>query len=145
MVVALRTIGLSEGELYGANRPIRKDIRDFHLPQGCVVCGCKSSLVVDHKNDLYNDPRVLNKETQTVDDFQALCNGCNLRKREVSKKTKNEKKRIGATTIPCMAPYGIDFIEGDESFDSKDINAMKGTYWYDCVEFNRQIVKLLVK
>lgn len=138
-ITALRTNGFSNDTLYGALRPIRKDIHDFHKSQSCVVCGSKSDLVTDHKNDLYNDPRVLNKDTQTVDDFQCLCNHCNLQKRQVSKKTIQDGKRIGATTIPSLSIFGIDFIEGNETLDISDINAMKGTYWYDPVEFIKQV------
>lgn len=58
------------------------------------ICGSKSHLVTDHKNDLYNDIRVLNSKTQTVDDFQCLCNHCNLQKRQISKQTKIEKKTL---------------------------------------------------
>ena len=39
----------------------------------CIVCGSASDIVIDHKNDLYNDPRVLNSDTQVPDDFQTLC------------------------------------------------------------------------
>jgi hypothetical protein len=36
--------------------------------------------------------------------------------------------------------FGIDFIEGDdETYDSSDINAMKGTFWYDPVIFMETI------
>ena len=55
-------------------RPIRDDIRKALKDQPCVVCGSRSSIVLDHKNDLYNDPRVLDTATQTIDDFQPLCN-----------------------------------------------------------------------
>lgn len=140
-ITALRTNGFSEDLLYGAKRPIRKDIHDYHKCRACVVCGSKSDLVTDHKNDLYNDPRVLDKDTQTIDDFQCLCNHCNLQKRQVSKKTIQEGKRIGATTIPSLAVFGVDFTEGDETFNSLDINAMKGTYWYDPVEFMKNLLK----
>ena len=138
-ITALRTIGFSEDQLYGASRPIRKDIHEYHKKMGCVVCGSHSDLVTDHKNDLYNDPRVLDAKTQTIDDFQCLCNHCNLQKRQVSKKTKELGKRIGATAIPSYAIFGIDFVEGDETFDEKDINAMVGTYWYDPVEFAKKL------
>ena len=138
-IEALRTIGFSDDYLYGATRPIRTDIRKHHKKNGCVVCGSHSDLVTDHKNDLYNNPLVLNTKTQTIDDFQCLCNHCNLQKRQVSKKTKEIGKRIGATTIPTYAVFGIDFVEGDETFDEKDINAMVGTYWYDPVEFAKKI------
>ena len=136
---ALRTIGFSENILYGAERPIREDIHKFHKQQGCVVCGSHSDLVTDHKNDLYNDPRVLNRTTQTIDDFQCLCNHCNLQKRQVSKTTLETGVRFAATNIPSLAPYGIDFIQGDDTFDPSDPNAMVGTFWYDVVAFHQHL------
>lgn len=144
-ITRLRTNGFNENFLYGANRPIREDIKKHHKKTGCVVCGSKSSLVVDHKNDLYNDPRVLNRRTQTIDDFQCLCNHCNLQKREICKITLRYGKRIGATSIPSLAVFGLDFIEGDESFDKNDINAMRGTYWHDPIEFMKKIKNNIIK
>jgi len=38
-----------------------------------------------------------------------------------------------------LKSFGINFIEGDETFDINDINAMKGTFWYDPVEFMKNI------
>ena len=49
------------------------------------------------------------------------------------------KERYKATNIPCIAVYNIDFISGGEKYDPVDINAMKGTYWYDPVEFHMYI------
>jgi len=138
-ITALRTLSYSDDVLYGANRPIRRDIHAHHKKIGCVVCGSHSDLVTDHKNDLYNDLRVLDERTQTIDDFQCLCNHCNLQKRQVSKITKELGKRIGATAIPSLAIFGVDFVEGDETLDETDVNAMAGTYWYDPVEFMKQI------
>ena len=140
-ITALRTVGLSDDFLYGAERPINKDIRNYYSTMPCVVCGSRSSLVVDHKNDLYNDPRVLSADTQTLDDFQSLCNHCNLQKREISKKTRETGLRIGATHIPQMAIWEVDFISGDENYDPRDINAMVGSYWYDPVLFMNEIKK----
>jgi len=144
-IKALRTIGFSDDKLRGAARPIGKYIREHHKAKGCVVCGSRSDLVTDHKNDLYNDPRVLNAKTQTIDDFQCLCNHCNLQKRQVSKVTKERGKRVGATTIESLSIFGIDFVEGDDKFDEKDVNAMVGTYWYDPVEFMKKIKEKLLK
>ena len=73
-------------------RPIHKDIKKFHSQFPCVKCGANKT-ICDHKNDLYNDPRVLDINTQTKEDFQPLCNNCNLRKRAVSLKRDKEKKR----------------------------------------------------
>jgi 5-methylcytosine-specific restriction endonuclease McrA len=141
-VIALRLNGYNLDNI-NLNRPIRKDIRKHHLKTGCVLCGSCSDLVIDHKNDLYNDPIVLDIKTQSIDDFQCLCNHCNLQKREIIKKTKKTSKRYKATNIESLKIYGIDFIEGDETIDFNDINAMKGTYWYDIKTFNKYIYENL--
>jgi len=140
-VTALRTYGFNPDNIANrhTSRPIRHDIHEYHKRMGCVVCGSKSSLVTDHKNDLYNDDRVFNSNTQTIDDFQCLCNHCNLQKRQVSKETIDNGRRYGATNIPSLRVFGIDFISGDDTFDPEDINAMKGTYWYDPVAFMNYI------
>ncbi len=138
-IIAIRTIGINEEILLGKNRPIRADIHKYHKSHGCVVCGSHSDLITDHKNDLYNDPRVLDIKTQTKEDFQCLCNGCNLQKRQIAKKTMETGKRYGATNIPILSVFGIDFIEGDETFDKNNVDAMVGTYWYDPVKFMNYI------
>jgi len=145
-IVAIQTTGFNKHILIGQTRPIRSDIHYYHKQTigRCVVCGSKSELVTDHKNDLYNDPRVLNAATQTKEDFQCLCNHCNLLKRQISKKTLETGKRYSALNIPSMSIFGIDFIKGTEEFNPSDINAMVGTYWYDPVAFNR-FIKLKLK
>lgn len=124
------------------SRPIRADIRATICAKSCVVCGTAAT-ICDHKNDLYNDPRVLNTATQTLDDFQPLCNHCNLQKRQVAKKTRASGKRYGATNIAQLSLFGIDFTSGDETFDAADPAAMVGTYWYDPVAFLAEIKKRL--
>ena len=122
------------------NRAIRKDIREAICKLACVVCGTTTNIECDHKNDLYNDPRVNNLSTQRLDDFQSLCKHCNDQKRQVVKKTKEIGKRYGATNIPSLKALGApDFTVGDESFDPKSITALVGTYWYDPVDFMSQI------
>lgn len=140
-ILAVRTNGYNKDFSIAINRPIREDIKLFYKKIPCVVCGSKSDLVTDHKNDLYNDPRVLCTKTQTIDDFQSLCNHCNLQKRQILKKTIETNKRYSAKNIPSLAIFNIDFIEGDKTFNIKDINAMKGTYWYDPIEFMKQVIK----
>lgn len=139
-VVALRLIGFDLSEKY--SRTISQTIRKEILKGGtCLACGSHSSLVVDHKNDLYNDPRVLNVGTQVVDDFQCLCNHCNLQKRQVSKDTRETKRRYPATMIPALVPFKVDFISGGFEYDENDVNAMVGTYWYDPVAFSQSILE----
>ena len=137
----LKVFGIKEPDL---SRPIRDDIRQQYKTQPCVVCGSCSELVCDHKNDLYNDPRVLNRDTQTMDDFQSLCNHCNLQKRQVMKTTRQTGKRYGATMIPGLFVYGIDFTQGDETLDMESPSALIGTYWYDPIQFHHTIMKRLV-
>jgi hypothetical protein len=69
------------------SRVIRKDIIKHYKNISCANCGSNSELQCDHKNGLYNNPRVLNLETQTLDDFQSLCRHCNCQKRQIDKKT----------------------------------------------------------
>lgn len=126
----------------GNTRNIRKDIKEYYKDKPCVVCGSNSELVCDHKNDLYNNLRVLNLKTQLITDFQSLCIHCNLQKRQISKKTKELNKRYSAKNIPQLSIYNIEFISGDENYDINDPNAMVGTYWYDPIEFVKQCIKL---
>ena len=122
-------------------RPISAKIRLFFKDKPCVNCGNTSSLVVDHKNDLYNNPNVLDTKTQTIDDFQSLCNGCNLLKQKANIYTRKENKRYPASKIPKLIPFNIDFVEGDETYDPNDPNAMIGTYWYDPCRLYRKSYK----
>jgi len=142
----LRLVGFNPAVEIQQNRPIRSDIhaalRDVPGAR-CVVCGSTSSLVTDHKNDLYNDPRVLNAETQSINDFQVLCTHCNLQKRQVASWTRENGRRYGATQIPSFAGMVIDFTEGDETYDPNNINAMRGTFWYDPVEFMNRIKEIM--
>lgn len=87
----------------------------------------------------------MNIKTQKIDDFQSLCNQCNLMKRQINKYTKEKGKRYGATNIPSLKVFNIDFIEGDEKYDINDVKALKGTYWYDPVAFMEGIKALLTK
>ena len=136
-VYYFKIFGIKNEESSG--RPISKDIIEYHKKLPCVNCGSNFELQCDHKNGLYNDPRVLDMKTQTKDDFQSLCRHCNCQKRQIEKKTRETSKRYGATNIPSLAIFNIDFIEGDDTVNVKDINALKGTYWYDPIEFMKHV------
>lgn len=124
------------------SRPIREDISCYYKKRTCVRCGSNKDLIPDHKNDLYNDPRVLNRNTQTLDDFQSFCNGCNLIKRGVSQKRDKEGKRQPPPPDIVAANGGILYTTGDESYDPNDPNALVGTYWYDPIEFGKQCIEI---
>jgi hypothetical protein len=123
-------------------RSIRSDIKIHFKNKCCVVCG-NSKTEIDHKNGLYNNPRVNKTETQTIDDFQALCKHCNDQKRQTYVWQKKHNKRYPATEIPMFLYFGIQYTEGDESFDPHDPNAMIGTYWYDPIDFQKKLVNLV--
>jgi len=134
-----------KNEQQGCNHPIREDIKEYYKNKPCANCGTNTDLQCDHKNGLYNDTRVLHLRTQTQDDFQSLCRHCNCQKRQIEKKTKETSIRYGATKIPSLAIFEIDFIEGNETINFEDVNALKGTYWYDPIEFMKHIKLKLTK
>lgn len=127
---------------HSSGRPIRDDIRNALKYGPCVSCGTTSQIEIDHKNGLYNDPRVLSIDTQILDDFQPLCKHCNDQKRQTYNYMKATGKRYPATMIPMMKPFGIDFILGTEFFDYDDPNTTVGTYWHDPVHFMTTIYEL---
>lgn len=141
-IVSIGIFGVSDDKKKGT-RNIHNKIKTYFKNKSCCVCGSNSNLEIDHKNDLYNDPRVLNIKTQEQNDFQSLCKHCNDQKRQVNKKMRETGKRYSAMKILSLKIYNIDFIEGDETYDPNDINAMVGTYWYDPVAFHKSIYKIL--
>lgn len=126
-------------------RPIHPSIYQAFENSRCCHCSSKNHMVVDHKNDLYNDPRVLNTKTQTIDDFQPLCNSCNLKKRGYSRKMRETGKRIPASEIIFGWAKGVDFIAGDETFNPDDPNALVGYYWYDVEGFKEYLFQMEYK
>ena len=136
-----KSIAISHIKVYGAkdaielgSKRIRADIKAHFKEQKCVVCGNKST-EVDHKNGLYNNPRVLQAKSQYISDFQPLCRHCNQQKRTSILYTKKTGKRYKATDIPQLAVLGVAFTKGDESYVKGDPDAMVGTYWYDPIAF----------
>jgi hypothetical protein len=119
-------------------RPIDKDIHKEITSLTCVICGTHNT-ICDHKNDLYNDVRVLNIKTQLINDFQPLCNHCNLQKRQVCKTEEQTEKLYSAKNIQRYKIYPFEFPWEKKAFDKDDIYCKTGTYWFDPVEFDRNI------
>lgn len=137
-ILALRTIGLSDIK-QSRSRPISKSIHTFYKKTSCVVCGSVSDLTTDHKNDLYNDKRVLDICTQTKDDFQCLCRHCNLQKRQICKKEKDEKRIYSAKNISRFSFYDFEFPWEKYSFDIDNIYCKRESYWYDPIRFEEKV------
>jgi hypothetical protein len=120
------------------NRSIDKKIHKKIINLSCIICGTNDT-ICDHKNDLYNDERVLNIKTQLISDFQPLCNHCNLQKRQVSKDENKNKKIYSAKNIQRYKIYSFDFPWEKKIFDKNDINCKNETYWFDPIEFDKKI------
>ena len=121
------------------SRYIRPDILKEIHKLSCVICGTNTEICCDHKNDIYNDDRVLDKETQNISDFQPLCNHCNLQKRQVFKDETKLNKIYSAKKLKRFQIYPFEFPWEKKIFDLKDITTKKDTYWYDPVEFEQKI------
>lgn len=128
----------SKKQTKNENKPTRRDIGQIIRNKSCVVCGTTET-VCDHKNDLYNDSRVLNIETQQESDFQPLCNHCNLQKRTVSRKEHKLQKIYSAKRISQYQVYPFEFPWEKKAYDPTDKFCKHDTYWFDPVEFNRKI------
>ena len=107
----------------------------------CCNCGTTKNIQCDHKDDFKTDSEAINKKTQKLEHFQPLCGSCNTRKREDKMKIKKTGKRQPPPPHIHIDFFGIDFIEGDETFDINKPNRI-GTYWYDCVLFKKKAVEI---
>lgn len=122
-----------------SQHPICTKITNYYKTRTCVMCGTKCEIVCDHKNDLYNDLRVLDIKTQNLEDFQCLCGHCNKLKGKVCAKERANERLFSAKDIDRYKQYPFEFPWEKKAFDKHDINCKKDTYWYDPVEFERKI------
>jgi hypothetical protein len=122
---------------------IKEDIMDFYKNKVCCSCGSENNILCVYKNDLYNNIYKLDFNNQTIDDFMSLCKNCYNQKEKAFSQTLETGKRYGATNIPRMKPFEIDYVYGNENFDKNDINTLVGTFWYDPVKFNEKIYEKL--
>ena len=127
-----------------AKRPIKKEIDRAVKKKCCVSCGSRSEIICDHKNDIYNDENVLNINTQKENDFQPLCNHCNLQKRQVFKDETKNNKIYSAKNLEKYQPFKFDFPWEKKAFNINDANTKTDTYWYDPVEFNNKVYQYMM-
>ncbi|WQY58966.1 HNH endonuclease [Helicobacter pylori] len=116
------------------NQSIRQDIKNHYKQQCCTMCGAhgnseNTQIEVDHKDGRKDDSRVSDSNTQTFDDFQALCKACNDKKRQICKKCKESGYRFDATKIP--GNY-YPFYEGEAEYDG-----CVGCYQYDPIQYRK--------
>ncbi|WP_341285370.1 hypothetical protein [Priestia megaterium] len=112
------------------SRPISKKIKDYFKNKRCVLTGTRSNIEVDHKNGRYNDKRVLNTKTQTVNDFQPLTKVANNIKREHCRKCVATNKRFDAKELG----YLVSTLDGNLVHNNKP-NGCEGCFFYDVTGF----------
>ena len=120
-------------------RPIKKNIDIEIKKNSCVSCGSSSDIITDHKNDLYNDNKVLDISSQDISDFQPLCNHCNLQKRQICKNEIKNNKIYSAKNLQKYKIIPFEFPWEKKAFIIDDITTKNDTYWYDPIEFNKKI------
>ena len=128
-IVGIKIFSIKKHKI--SHRPINFSIKNKIYELSCVVCGCNTDIIVDHKNDFYDDPLVLDIKSQKLEDFQPLCSHCNLQKRQICKKEKETGELFSAINIPHLSVFGVEFIDGNKE--------KKNSFWYDPVAFCKYI------
>jgi uncharacterized protein (UPF0297 family) len=127
-IIAYKLIGLRH--TVPISRQIRTDIRDYFKDKRCVISFI-FDIEIDHKNGRYNNPRVNNIKTQTIEDFQPLSKGINDAKRQHCKNCKKTGIRFDAKVLG----HKVSFTSGTSKYiESPD--GCVGCYWYDIYAFN---------
>lgn len=117
-----------------SSNQIRNDIKEYYKNKACVILGTTNRTEVDHKNGRKNDPRVMNINTQTLNDFQPLSKHANDAKRQFCKECIRTNKRYDAKQLG----YQISFYKGNETHDGTDTGC-EGCFWYDPIEFRKHL------
>lgn len=131
-ILGVKLTGLNKVDK--GTKQIRSDIKKVVSAQRCAILDVSGKsgkpIEVDHKNGRYNDPRVMNTETQELSDFQPLSKAANDAKRQHCKECIRDGKRYDAKRLG----YKEGWISG-----SSDTTICTGCYWYDVKEFNKTI------
>jgi hypothetical protein len=116
-------------------RNVKKEIQKIIVEQRCAHTGFKGTtqnpIEVDHKNGRYNDQKVLNLETQILNDFQPLCRQANLQKRSDCKKCKLTGLKFDAKELG----YSISNLDGQFKYE----RSCTGCYWFDPIFFKKNL------
>jgi len=136
-VAAYKLIGLRSNNNI-VTRTINVIIKKHFENKLCCLTGV-SDIEIDHKNGRYNNPRVNNTETQTIEDFQALSKHCNDAKRQHCKNCKSTNKRFDAKLLG----YNYSYKSGTSDY-KEGPNGCVGCYWYDVKAFRLTDIEDLV-
>ena len=142
-VTYIRTVEYCNKDIKNTNRKIKPSIKKKLLKKykRCINCSSNQNLVIDHKNDLYNNPLHLDFKTQNIEHFQVLCNHCNNNVKfsfhQIAKKTgklpyyNNMSQYFKGKIYPWEKAI--------RKYDENNIHCKLYTYWYDICEFKRKM------
>ena len=121
------------------NQNIRKDIKDHHRENNCVILGLKGTsentkIEIDHKAGSKDCERVSNVKDQRLEDFQPLSKAANDAKRQFCKECRRTGKRYDAKKLG----YPVSFYYGDENHNESEDGCI-GCFWYDPIEFRKHL------
>ncbi len=102
-------------------------VRAHHSTKSCVHCGTGSNIQIDHK-----DGRKVHGATQNTNDFQPLCQHCNLVKRQACAECKQSNRRFDAKSLG----YSKSWLSGTRSYGTA---GCIGCYWHDPLEFKQSL------
>jgi len=110
-------------------KSIKAGIRKEIGSRKCVVLNV-GNVEIDHKDGARDNPE-LSTEQQKVEDFQPLSKSANNAKRQHCKKCRETLERFDATLLG----YSVGRVKGNGIYRGSCV----GCYWYDPLEFNKQI------
>jgi hypothetical protein len=133
----VRLNGFNTSHTKSISQAIRSDIKKAISSQRCAVLGtnrsCDHKVEVDHKDGRKDDLRVMNVETQKLEDFQPLSKPANDAKREFCKKCKESGIRFDAKILG----YSVSTTVGTLNYDI-NIGCI-GCFWFDPVAFRQKL------
>tara|TARA_X000000950_G_scaffold30069_1_gene32529 strand:+ start:33 stop:611 length:579 start_codon:yes stop_codon:yes gene_type:complete len=116
-----------------SDKSISNEIVKFIKKERCLLLGTRKP-EADHKNGRYNNPRVNNKKTQKLSDFQALGQAANKAKRQFCKDCKKTNKRFDAKILG----FKQSFSQGGEEY-LESVDGCVGCFWYDVKDFRAKV------
>ncbi len=118
-----------------SSNQIKSEIKKEIKIRKCVILGT-SKPEVDHKNGRKDELRVMNIQTQVLDDFQPLSKAANDAKRQICKVCKATDIRFDAKQLG----YPISFTQGAAKYE-KPIGCV-GCFWHDPLEFRSYLTEI---
>ena len=139
---AIRTNGFNKE--FSFSQAIRSDIINFFKNKKCVMLGINGDSIntkieIDHKEGTKDNPRVSNRATQKIEDFQPLCKAANDAKRQICKKCQETNIRYDARNLEG---FPLSYYKGGAELS---IYGCEGCYQYDPVKYRMIILELARK